>query len=310
MQTAAHGRRPFWTGAAPTPRSQLLDWSLPLGRHGGPEFFRRSGEHGPRCLAVDHRTLLDDLRLAHHLADVAAGIALRHFAPSVATQEKADGSPVTVADLEIDAAIVTALRTERTDDAILSEESGPTGSGRRRWIIDPLDGTVFFARGDRGWGTYVALEVDGELVLGVINHPLDCRRYWGVRDDGAWSATTTDGIVAGQPQEVRLAGVGRLVDARYMAWPPLKSQAEATLADVATAVEPSVDFLADLLEGRIDVLLSQGGEVWDHAAEVAVVEAAGGRFRDPVGGHRLDLRGGTYTNAALEGEVGAVLGRF
>lgn len=259
---------------------------------------------------MEDRTLLDDLRLAHHLADVAAGIALRHFAPSVTAQEKADGSPVTVADLEIDAAIVEALRTERIDDAILSEESGPTGRGRRRWIIDSLDATVFFARGDCGWGTYGALEVDGEVVLGVINHPQDRRRHWGVRGDGAWSATTTDGIVAGEPREVRLSAVDRLVDARYMAWPPLQTNAEATLADVATAVEPSIDFLADLLEGRIDVLLSQGGEVWDHAAEVAVVEAAGGRFRDPVGGHRLDLRGGTYTNAALEGEVGAVLGRF
>lgn len=259
---------------------------------------------------MEHESRSDDLRLAHHLADLAAGIALRHFAPSVAAQEKADGSPVTVADLEIDAAIVEALRTERIDDAVLSEESGPTGRGRRRWIIDPLDATAFFAQGARGWGTYVALEDDGELVLGVINHPQDLRRYWGVLGDAAWSATTTDGIVASGPREVRLSAVDRLFEARYMAWPPLQTDAEATLADIATAVEPSIDFLADLLEGRIDVLLSQGGEVWDHAAEVAVVEAAGGRFRDPVGGHRLDLRGGTYTNAALEGEVGAVLGRF
>jgi len=259
---------------------------------------------------MEHATSRDDLRLAHHLADLGAGIALRHFAPSVAAQVKADGSPVTAADLEIDAAIVEALHTERIDDAILSEESGPTGRGRRRWIVDPLDATAFFARGDRGWGTYVALEDGGELVLGVINHPQDRRRYWGVSGVGAWSATTTDGIVAGEPREIRLSAVDRLADARYMAWPSLRTDAEAALAAVATAVDPSIDFLADLLEGRIDVLLSQGGEVWDHAAEVAVVEAAGGRFRDPVGGHRLDLRGGTYTNAALEREVGAVLDRF
>lgn len=259
---------------------------------------------------MEDRTRSEDLRLAHHLVDVAAGIALRHFAPSVTAEAKADGSPVTAADLEIDAAIVSALRMARIDDAILSEESGTTGGGRRRWIIDPLDATSFFARGDRGWGTYVALEDDGDLVLGVVNHPQDRRRYWGVRGVGAWSATTADGIVAGVPVDVRLSAVTRMADARFMAWPSLLSDAEATLAAVATAVEPSIDFLADLLEGRIDVLLSQGGEIWDHAAEVAIVEAAGGRFRDPVGGHRLDLRGGTYTNAALEGEVGAVLGRF
>lgn len=104
--------------------------------------------------------------------------------------------------------------------------------------------------------------------------------------------------------------MSRLHEARFMAWPPLSTDDEATLGEVVAEVEPSIDFLADLLEGRIDILLSQGGEVWDHAAEVVIVEAAGGRFRDPVGGRRLDLRGGTYTNAALEGEVGALLRRF
>lgn len=105
-------------------------------------------------------------------------------------------------------------------------------------------------------------------MLGVINHPQGRRRYWGVRGDGARSATTIDGIVPGEPREVPLSAVDRLVDARYMAWPPLQTNAEAILADVATAVEASIDFLADLLEGRIDVLLSQGGEVWDLAAEI------------------------------------------
>lgn len=258
-----------------------------------------------------HRWSIDeDLALAHRLADAAAATALQHFGPSVATEAKADGSPVTEADLEVDRQIVEALRRERPADAILSEESGPFGEGARRWIIDPLDGTSFFARGDRGWGTYVALEVDAQLVLGVINHPLDARRYWGVSGGGAVRAAATAGIVSDNEEPISVSRISRLRDARFMAWPPLNTDDEVTLRAIATEVEPSMDFLADLLEGRIDVLLSQGGEVWDHAAEVAIVEAAGGRFRDPVGGRRLDLRGGTYTNAALEREVGTVLQRF
>lgn len=113
----------------------------------------------------------EDLALAHRLADVAATTALQYFGPSVATEAKADGSPVTEADLDIDRQIVETLRHERPEDAILSEESGPFGEGARRWIIDPLDATSFFARGDRGWGTYVALERE--------------------RDNWCWASSTT-----------------------------------------------------------------------------------------------------------------------
>jgi histidinol-phosphatase len=252
-----------------------------------------------------------DLDLAHRIADTAAAIALRHFAPAVAFTSKVDGSPVTAADLEIDDAVVALLRAERPDDAVLSEESGATGQGRRRWIIDPLDGTSAFLRGGAGWGTYVALEEDGVLVLGLVDHPVDRHRYHWVAGGGPTRATdTADGARSGTERAVRVSDVDRLEDARFMAWPRRETPALHALRAVATEVEPTMDFLVDLLEGRIDVLVSQGGDTWDHAAEVAVVEGAGGRFRDPRGGRRLDLRGGTYTNAALEGPVGALLGRF
>jgi histidinol-phosphatase len=253
----------------------------------------------------------DDLQLAHELADLAASITLRHFGADVVSTAKADGSPVTAADLEADAALVDALRTARPGDAVLSEEGGAVGSGTRRWIVDPLDGTFSFAAGGRGWGTLLALEEDGEIVLGVIDHPADRRRYWATRGGGAWAARTAAGRVDGHPRPVRVSTVARIEDARAMVWPSLDTPDEHLLrAAVSTWVEPSVDFLVDLLEGRVDVLLSQGGEVWDHAAEGVIVEEAGGRFRDPHGGRRLDLRGGTYTTAVLDTQVGALLGRW
>lgn len=251
----------------------------------------------------------DDLALAHHLADVAAVTALRHVAPSVPWQPKADGSPVTAADLEVDAALVAVLGVERPSDAVLSEEGGARGDARRRWIIDPIDGTVPFSTGGTGWGTLVALEADGELVLGVINHPVDGRRFWATRGAGARAATTDDGIVVGPERDVRVSEVKTLADARFTAVPPIETPALDTLRSVATWVEPTYDFWVDVAEGRLDVLLSQGGEVWDHAAEVIIFEEAGGCFRDPQGGHRLDLRGGTYTNRALADEV-SLLGRL
>ena len=234
---------------------------------------------------------------------------MRHFAPSVPWEAKADGSPVTAADLEVDEALVAVLGEQRSSDAVLSEEGGGRGDARRRWIIDPIDGTVLFSTGGAGWGTYVALEEDGELVLGVINHPIDRRRYWATRGAGARGAATENGVVVGSDRDVRVSAVARLDDARFTAVPSIETPALQALRAVATWVEPTWDFLVDLAEGRLDVLLTQNGEVWDHAAQVVIVEEAGGCFHDPEGGHRLDLRGGTYTNGVLAAEVGALLGR-
>lgn len=253
---------------------------------------------------------MDDLELAHDLADLAAAISLRHFAPSVPFEEKPDGTPVTAADTEVDAAIVEVLRRERPRDAIFSEEGGSVGAASRRWIIDPIDGTAAFSTGGRGWGTYIALEAEGHLVLGVINHPQDQRRYWGVRGERARCATTSGGLISGPERTPAVSRVAKLSQARFMALPLVASPDLDRLAEVSTQVPTTMDFFVDLVEGDVDILLSQGGEVWDHAAEVVIVEAAGGRFRDPLGGKRLDLRGGTYTNEALEQPVGALLQRF
>lgn len=252
----------------------------------------------------------DDLALAHHLADVAAAIALRHFAPSVPWEAKADGTPVTAADLEVDDALVAVLREERPSDAVLSEEGGARGDARRRWIIDPIDGTVPFSTGGAGWGTFVALEEEGELVLGVINHPVDRRRYWASRGAGARRAATDNGVVLGPSRDVQVSDVASLQDARFTAVPPNETPALEALRAVATWVDPTYDFWVDVAEGRLDILLSQGGEVWDHAAEVVIFEEAGGCFRDPQGGHRLDLRGGIYANGTLAAELGDLLGRW
>src|SRR5205823_4618442 len=108
----------------------------------------------------------DDVELAHELASVAADVALRFVEGRFDYELKADGSPVTEADLAVEAALVELIRARRPDDAILSEEAGLLGiPGRRRWVLDPIDGTAHFVERTDGWGTHIALEVDGELVL-------------------------------------------------------------------------------------------------------------------------------------------------
>jgi histidinol-phosphatase len=114
----------------------------------------------------------DDLRLAHHVADVAEALSLREFSRGpVAARRKPDGTPVSAADREIEEAILGILARDRPRDAVLGEESGRHGTGARRWIVDPIDGTESFLARGRFWATSIALTLDGEPCLGVVSSP-------------------------------------------------------------------------------------------------------------------------------------------
>ena len=115
----------------------------------------------------------DDLKLAHRLAD-AAGEAIRPlFRGEWSHERKADRSPVTEADKAAEAAIRAILEAERPDDGILGEEYGLSNEGAgRRWVLDPIDGTLSFMAGRPIFGTLIALVQDGWPVLGIIDQPV------------------------------------------------------------------------------------------------------------------------------------------
>src|SRR4051795_172752 len=108
--------------------------------------------------------MADDLALALALADVADGLALPAFERGAAVVEKADGTPVTEADRAVERALRERLAAERPGGAILGGEGGEAGTGARRWVLAPLYGTEWFARGIPVWGTLIALEEGGEPI--------------------------------------------------------------------------------------------------------------------------------------------------
>jgi histidinol-phosphatase len=253
-------------------------------------------------------TLDDDLVLAHRLADLATKIAVPFFERGVETIVKADDSPVSEADLEVDRRLVEVLRRERPDDAILSEESGEHGGGARRWILDPIDGTFNFVEQRAAWGTHVALEVDGEVVLGVITRPMYARRWWAIRGGGAWRADVA-GRALGEPTRLQVSTTPELSACRICLW---SRQTDARLEELGrgfTVVRPaSLDNVLQVISGELDAVLDSGGMTWDHAPAVVLVAEAGGRFTDPQGGRRLDLGPGRYSNGLIDAELDAFLG--
>ncbi len=89
-----------------------------------------------------------DLALALALADAADAISLGRFrASDLLVETKPDRTPVTEADRAVEEAIRERLAVEHPDDGMLGEEFGVTGSGSRRWIVDPIDGTRNYSRG-------------------------------------------------------------------------------------------------------------------------------------------------------------------
>jgi histidinol-phosphatase len=235
-------------------------------------------------------TLEDDLELARRLGGLAAETALPYFRAGVRRDVKADGTPVTEADLAVERVLLDELRAARPDDSIVSEESGAEDRDpSRRWLIDPIDGTAYFASDDPAWGTHVALEVDGELVLGVITRPVEGRSWWAARGMGAWSS---------EGKHLQVSSKEVLPGARIGGYVPATSTWKTQVVSRATWVDHPSPML-ELIEGRIDAVLSESGCEWDHAPGVILLQEAGGRFTDLDGGSRIDLRGGLYSNVHL-----------
>src|SRR6185436_48794 len=112
------------------------------------------------------------LEFAVELARGAGQITLEHFRKKPETSTKSDGSYVTVADRQAEAYLRKQIAERFPDDGVLGEEEGEShGSSGRRWILDPIDGTFAFVHGVPIYGVLIALEIEREMSVGVVNIP-------------------------------------------------------------------------------------------------------------------------------------------
>ena len=257
------------------------------------------------------RVSATDVDLALELADVATAAVRPFVADAVAHDTKTDGSPVSQADWAAEAAMLEVLASERPDDGVLSEESGlvaSVGAAGRRWLLDPIDGTVQFVSGGLHWGTHVALEVDGRVVLGVITRPRRSMRWWAAAGWGAF--TESDGSSAAGRQALAVSTTDSLRGARIGQFAMGASPLAEVLGAAGAHVRPPATGspVLDLVEGRLDAVIAyRCGFAWDHTPAVALAREAGGRFVDPSGGESCAARGGVYANAHVLAELLAVL---
>src|SRR6188768_479662 len=148
-------------------------------------------------------TFTDDLRLAHVLADDADSLSTNRFkALDLHVVNKPDLSPVTDADKSVEEGIRRTLSRARPRDAVLGEETGSTGHSQRRWVVDPIDGTKNYVRGVPVWASLISLMVEDEVVVGVVSAPALNRRWWAMKDGGAWTGKSLLRATACQVSDV------------------------------------------------------------------------------------------------------------
>jgi histidinol-phosphatase len=234
-----------------------------------------------------------DLSRALELADLAASLALPRFrARDLHVETKPDLTPVT----ETDRAVEQALREALDGEAVLGEEEGGPGPGGRRWIVDPIDGTKNYARGIPAWFTLIALEVDGEVEVGVAAAPALGRRWWAVRGEGAFAD--------GDP--IRVSQIGRMEEAAVST-----THAVRDVAEHAWHRQQFSDAWAHLLvaEGSLDAAIDPVLHPWDIAPLKVIVEEAGGRATDLSGVAGLDRGSLVSSNGLLHAELLRLLAR-
>ncbi len=253
----------------------------------------------------NHDDLAADLALALSLADAADEITVARFgALDLRVENKPDNTPVSDADTAVETMIRERLTVECPADAVLGEEEGLAGGNpdaRRRWVLDPVDGTKNFVRGVGVWGTLIALEIDGEVAVGVASAPAIGRRWWAARGLGAFGRSITGGT-----RSLAVSSVAKLGDA-FLSYASIEGWAGAGRLEGFLELTHSVwrtraygDFWSHMMvaEGAVDLACEPEVSHWDLAALQVIVEEAGGTFTD-LTGHRGPLGGSILTTNSL-----------
>jgi histidinol-phosphatase len=247
------------------------------------------------------------LSLAIEMCDEADRLARRSYRRDVPTSRKPDRTFVTEADQVIERLIRERIRAVYPDHGLVGEEYGDeAGASAVRWYIDPIDGTANFIRGVPLFATLLAVEVDGEMQLGVMSAPALGARWYAARGHGAW-AVARDGL----RRRLRVSKVDALEDAHLV----FGSRRE----DVASGLMPGFDAVIDACwrergfgdfwgyalvgEGAAEAMFETGMHSWDIAAPMIIIEEAGGRVSDVTGVRDVRAPSFVASNGLLHEEI-------
>jgi len=216
-------------------------------------------------------------------------------------------SPVTVADRESEVLMRRLISDRFPGDGILGEEGTSVLSRTgRRWIIDPIDGTRDFVRRTQFWSIQIALEVDGRVVVEIIQFP--CLVETCYATDGAgyfWNG-----------RRIRASEISRVDKAIllisgfrdvWQTWPPEAVRYVTENCWTVRGHSGCYD-VAMIARGKADIWLSGNGMQWDYAPAAIIARECGARFITRAGDDRIDVRPCLICVPPLEAELRKILG--
>ncbi len=220
-----------------------------------------------------------DLELAERAARAAGEVLLSYYGrPPEGVESKSSATDlVSDADREAERTIRELLEAERPQDGLVAEEgSRAEAASGRRWVVDPLDGTINFLYGFPAWAVSVALEDGDGALVGVVHSPIHGETFRAVRGEGALLGDRTLRVRPERPLEQALVATGFSYEPDRRA---VQAEAIAKLLprarDIRRAGAAALD-LAWVAAGRVDAFFERGLHHWDWAAGRLLVEEAGG----------------------------------
>jgi len=251
-----------------------------------------------------NESLREILDFAMEAAWQAGRLTLRHFQTGVAVEEKADESPVTIADKGAETLLREMIEARFPNDGIVGEEhADKEGTTGRRWILDPIDGTKSFVHGVPLYGVMVGVEVDDVPAVGVVNFPALNEMLSGAKGLGAWW----------NGRRAQVSSVSDMKDATVIMTSYMnrygKDDAIERLCGAAKLVRGWGDCYGYALvaTGRAEVQLDPKMNVWDCAALAPIMEEAGGTFTNWEGKATICEDEAVGTNGVLFDDVMAMI---
>lgn len=220
---------------------------------------------------------------------------------------------VTDVDKGSEAMIIKIIRDAFPDDSILAEESGSLPKqGERRWLIDPLDGTTNFAHSYPFFCVSIALEFDGELMVGAVFNPMTQELFCAEKGNGAYLNDERIHVSAIDKLSASLLATGFPPDSANAAFNNMEAFANITAQCHGVRRDGSAALdLCFVACGRSEGFWEWKLAPWDMGAGALIVREAGGKVTNLVDGP-LDLNIGHIlaTNGVIHSEVVQELGKY
>jgi 3'(2'), 5'-bisphosphate nucleotidase len=227
-----------------------------------------------------------ELSCAIELARLAGAEVMRLARGELQVEMKPGDEPVTMADRRASDLIVTGLETQFPGDPIISEERlgtpGALGSPRC-WLVDPIDGTKDFIRGEDGYSVMIGLACDGVPAMGVVYQPAIDRLFYAA-GDGAHM------VYEGQTTSISVSPVATVAELRLVVSKSHRSsdidRMKQQLGIVNEVNLGSVGLkLCVIAAGLRDLYVNPSAKTkaWDSCAPEAILAAAGGTLTDVLG---------------------------